>query len=73
MSEYLRSRDKGRGELGPLRLVKNDIVFGQFAPSDVGRMQEFGRRLIVRASGIFFTPIDPTRERFKFPVTPLPS
>lgn len=68
---------KAEGGLGPAaashRLIKNDIVFGRFAPSDVGSMQEFGRRLVIRANGlsIFFTLIDPTRERF--PVTPLPS
>ena len=68
---------KAEGGLGPAaashRLIKNDIVFGRFAPSDVGSMQEFGRRLVIRANGlsIFYTLIDPTRERF--PVTPLPS
>lgn len=68
---------KAEGGLGPAaashRLIKNDIIFGRFAPSDVGSMHEFGRRLVVRANGlgIFFTLIDPTRERF--PVTPLPS
>ncbi|KAH9906104.1 uncharacterized protein B0H18DRAFT_898949 [Fomitopsis serialis] len=68
---------KAEAGLGPaaaaLRLVKNDIVWGRFAPADIGRMQEFGRRLVVRANGlgIFFTLIEPTRERF--PVTPLPS
>ncbi|TFY54186.1 hypothetical protein EVJ58_g9005 [Rhodofomes roseus] len=54
------------------RLVKSDIAFGRFAPSDVGRVQEFGRGLIVRANGLDIFPlIDLTRERF--PVTPLPS
>ncbi|KAH9924008.1 uncharacterized protein B0H18DRAFT_1120090 [Fomitopsis serialis] len=68
---------KSEGGLGPaaaaLRLVKNDVIWGRFAPADIGHMQEFGRRLVVRANGlgIFFTLIDPTRERF--PVTPLPS
>ncbi|KAF9813949.1 hypothetical protein IEO21_05385 [Rhodonia placenta] len=63
--------------LGPaaaaLRLVKHDIVWGRFAPTDVGNLQWHARRLVTRANGmgIFFTLIEPTRERF--PVTPIPS
>ncbi|KZT00914.1 uncharacterized protein LAESUDRAFT_523085 [Laetiporus sulphureus 93-53] len=68
---------KAEGGLVPaaaaLRLVKHDILWGRFAPTDVGGLQEFIRRLVTRANGLgtFFTLIEPTRERF--PVTPLPS
>ncbi|CCM03488.1 uncharacterized protein FIBRA_05622 [Fibroporia radiculosa] len=56
---------------GALRLVKHDIIWGRFSPSDVGALQWFARRLVTRAHGlgVFFTLIDPTRERF--PVTPV--
>ncbi|KAI0917777.1 hypothetical protein AcV7_007101 [Taiwanofungus camphoratus] len=68
---------KSEGALAPagaaLRLVKHDIVWGRFAPTDIGALQFYARRLVTRANGmgIFFTLIEPTRERF--PVTPLPS
>ncbi|GBE78787.1 hypothetical protein SCP_0116800 [Sparassis crispa] len=68
---------KAEGGLAPasasLRLMKRDIVWGRFPPSEVGGLQWWVRRLVMRANGmgIFFTLIGPTRERF--PVTPLPS
>ncbi|OBZ78595.1 Uncharacterized protein C57A7.05 [Grifola frondosa] len=68
---------KSEGGLGPaaasLRLMKHDIVFGRFSPTDIGALQTWTRRLVTRANGmgIFFTLIEPTRE--KFPVTPVPS
>ncbi|KAL7286018.1 hypothetical protein ACG7TL_001135 [Trametes sanguinea] len=68
---------KSEGGLGQAaanaRLLKQDIVYGRFSPSKIGDFQPIVRRLVTRANGmdIFFTLIEPTRE--KFPVTPLPS
>ncbi|KAI0070007.1 hypothetical protein K474DRAFT_1609486 [Panus rudis PR-1116 ss-1] len=55
------------------RLLKRDIVWGRFAPANLAAMQGTLRRLVVRSNGmgVYFTLIDPTRE--KFPVTPVPS
>lgn len=55
------------------RLLKADFIYGRFAPSDFHEIHNLVRRLVVRSNGmtIFFTLIDPTRE--KFPVTPAPS
>lgn len=56
-----------------LRLLNRDIVWGRFSPSDVSMLQWSMRRIVTRAEGmnIYFTLIDPTRERF--PVTPAPT
>ncbi|KAI9062294.1 hypothetical protein FKP32DRAFT_1677443 [Trametes sanguinea] len=68
---------KSEGGLGQAaanaRLLKQDVVFGRFSPATIGDFQPIVRRLVTRANGmdIFFTLIEPTRE--KFPVTPLPS
>ncbi|KAH9933951.1 uncharacterized protein BXZ73DRAFT_45967 [Epithele typhae] len=68
---------KSEGGLGAAgaaaRLIGQDIVFSRFSPSSIARFQPQIRRLVTRANGldIFFTLIDPTRERF--PVTPGPS
>ncbi|KAI0641257.1 hypothetical protein C8Q79DRAFT_919931 [Trametes meyenii] len=68
---------KSEGGLGQAavnsRLLKQDIVYGRFSPTKIGEFQPIVRRLVTRANGmdIFFTLIEPTRERF--PVTPLPS
>ncbi|KAK7688323.1 hypothetical protein QCA50_008695 [Cerrena zonata] len=55
------------------RLLKLDIVWGRFAPADLAALQWWLRRLVTRSNGmgIYFSLIDPTRERF--PVTPAPS
>lgn len=55
------------------RLLKADVIYNRFAPSDFAEIHQLARRLVVRANGmtVFFTLIDPTRE--KFPVTPAPS
>lgn len=69
--------NKSDGALTPsaaaLHLLKHDIVWGRFAPTDIGGFQWWVRRLVTRANGmgIFFTLIEPTRERF--PITPVPS
>ncbi|RPD56328.1 hypothetical protein L226DRAFT_538461 [Lentinus tigrinus ALCF2SS1-7] len=68
---------KSEGGLGQAaatsRLLKQDIVYGRFSPTRIGEFQQCIRRLVTRANGmdIFFTLIEPTRERF--PVTPMPS
>ncbi|KAI0353282.1 hypothetical protein OH77DRAFT_1407363 [Trametes cingulata] len=68
---------KSEGGLGQAaanaRLLKQDIVYGRFSPTNIGEFQPIVRRLVTRANGmdIFFTLIEPTRE--KFPVTPVPS
>lgn len=55
------------------RLLKRDIVWGRFAPTDLADFEYLLRRLVMRSNGlgVYFTLIDPTRERF--PVTPAPS
>jgi hypothetical protein len=55
------------------RLLKTDIIYGRFAPSDFGELHKLTRRLVVRSNGmtVYFTLLDPTRE--KFPVTTTPS
>lgn len=69
--------NKSEGALAPsavwLRLLPRDIVWGRFSPSDVASIQYWVRRIVTRAEGmnIYFTLIDPTRE--KFPVTPAPT
>ncbi|OCH87285.1 hypothetical protein OBBRIDRAFT_814199 [Obba rivulosa] len=69
--------NKSEGALTPsaaaLHLLKHDIVWGRFAPADIGGFQWWVRRLVMRANGmnIFFTLVEPTRERF--PITPVPS
>ncbi|KAI0820568.1 hypothetical protein BC628DRAFT_1330069 [Trametes gibbosa] len=68
---------KSEGGLGQaaatVRLLKQDIVYGRFSPTNIGQFQPIVRRLVTRANGmdIFFTLIEPTRERF--PITPIPS
>lgn len=55
-----------------LYLLKRDIVWSRFSPSDFAKLHEYARRLVVRATGMcaYFGAIDPTRERF--PTTPGP-
>ncbi|KAG1779986.1 hypothetical protein EV702DRAFT_1083943 [Suillus placidus] len=55
------------------RLLKVDIVYARFAPTDYDELHAIMRKLMVRAHGmsVYYTLIDPTRERF--PVTPAAS
>jgi len=55
------------------RLQKLDVIYSRFAPSDYSQLHTLARQLIVKASGmsLYYTLIDPTRERF--PITPVPS
>ncbi|KAJ6463830.1 hypothetical protein C8R47DRAFT_1156945 [Mycena vitilis] len=55
------------------RLLKSDLVFSRFQPTDFIALQTVAKRMAVRANGMgrYFTLLDPMRE--KFPVTPGPS
>lgn len=55
------------------RLLKIDIVYARFAPTDYNELHAIMRKLMVRVHGmsVYYTLIDPTRERF--PVTPAAS
>ncbi|KAI0653782.1 hypothetical protein C8Q70DRAFT_927041 [Cubamyces menziesii] len=71
---FLNSSEGGLGQAAAnVRLLKQDVVFGRFSPTKIGEFQPIIRRLVTRANGmdIFFTLIEPTRE--KFPMTPIPS
>ncbi|KAH8091403.1 hypothetical protein BXZ70DRAFT_909843 [Cristinia sonorae] len=61
------------GTSATYRLLKRDILWGRFSPSDIGSLQDLLRPLVVRTNGLgtYFYLIDPTRE--KFPMTPMPS
>ncbi|KAJ3877319.1 hypothetical protein F5051DRAFT_408806 [Lentinula edodes] len=56
--------------LGPLaqaaRLLPSEVVYSRYSPRDWRPLQDLARRVAVRANGmsIYFTLIDPTRERF---------
>lgn len=69
--------DKAEGVLGQLaaacRLLKLDVIYCRIAPTDYGEMHQLARRLVIVANGlgVYYTLIDPTRERF--PVTPAQS
>ncbi|KAI0638721.1 hypothetical protein C8Q77DRAFT_1044286 [Trametes polyzona] len=72
--DTLGKSERGLGQAAAnVRLLKQDIVYGRFSPTKIGDFQPIVRRLVTRANGmdIFFTLIEPTRE--KFPVTPVPS
>lgn len=55
------------------RLLNVDIVYARFAPTDYEQLHMIVRKLMVRVHGmgVYYTLIDPTRERF--PVTPVAS
>ncbi|KAI0344331.1 hypothetical protein BDW22DRAFT_1355705 [Trametopsis cervina] len=55
------------------RLLQRDVIWGRFAPADIGSLQWWVRRIVTRADGmnVYFGLIDPTRE--KWPQTPAPS
>ncbi|KAG1767104.1 hypothetical protein EDD22DRAFT_876477 [Suillus occidentalis] len=55
------------------RLLNVDIVYARFAPTDYEQLHTIVRKLMVRVHGmgVYYTLIDPTRERF--PVTPAAS
>ncbi|KAG9311166.1 hypothetical protein JVU11DRAFT_8233 [Chiua virens] len=67
---------KAEGALAMLasaaRLQRLDIIYSRLAPTDYMQLHTLTRQLIVRAGGmnVYYTLIDPTRERFPF--TPLP-
>jgi hypothetical protein len=69
--------NKAEGALPTLaaaaRLLKIDLVYARFAPTDYAELHRIVRKLTVRADGmgVYYTLIDPTRERF--PVTPAAS
>ncbi|KAJ7709612.1 hypothetical protein B0H17DRAFT_915317 [Mycena rosella] len=52
------------------RLLKSDLIYSRFAPTDFTELQTVTKRMAVRANGmsIYFTLVDPMRERF--PSTP---
>lgn len=59
--------------LSAAHLKKFDVIYSRFAPGDYSQIHSLARRLIVKARGmsVYYTLIDPTRERF--PITPIPS
>lgn len=69
--------DQAEGSLIDLaaaaRLLKSDIIYSRFAPSDFSELHKLMRQLVVRSNGmtVYFKMLDTTRERF--PVTPAPS
>ncbi|KAG7440516.1 uncharacterized protein BT62DRAFT_910398 [Guyanagaster necrorhizus] len=69
--------NQAEGGLIPLavsaRLLPSDLIYARFAPTDFKALQAIARRMAVRANGltIYFSLIDPMRERF--PATPGPS
>lgn len=73
----IASTSQAEGALVPLgasyRLLKRDIAWGRFSPTDLGSLRQRLLKLPVRAHGlnVYWALIDPTRERF--PVTPAPS
>lgn len=76
-AEIVGSVAKSEAGLIPLaasaRLLKSDLVYSRFAPADFTELQTVAKRMAVRANGmsIYFTLVDPMRE--KFPFTPIPS
>ncbi|KAJ7744984.1 hypothetical protein DFH07DRAFT_20255 [Mycena maculata] len=68
---------KSEACLAPLaasaRLLKIDLVYSRFAPTDFIPLQDVAKRMAVRAHGmtVMFGLLEPIRE--KFPVTPGPS
>lgn len=68
-----RAESSLAGASAAYRLLKRDIVWGRFSPGDLADFEYWLRRLVTRSNGmgVYFTLIDPTRE--KFPVTPAPS
>lgn len=76
-ADIVSAVSQSEGALIPLsatgRLLESDLIWSRFSPSDFRPFQQISRRMATRANGmtIYFTLIDPTRE--KFPVTPAPS
>lgn len=54
-----------------LYLLKRDVVWCRFSPSDFAKLHDYARRMVIRAGGMcaYFGVIEPTRERF--PSTPV--
>ena len=69
--------NKAEGELTHLaaarRLLKLDIIYSRFSPTDYSEMHQLARHLVARANGmsVYYTLIDTMRERF--PGTPASS
>ncbi|KAL0959307.1 hypothetical protein HGRIS_014571 [Hohenbuehelia grisea] len=55
------------------RLLRSDLIYSRFAPSDWRDLQKTARRIAVRANGlnVYLGLVDPSKP--KFPVTPAPS
>ncbi|KAH7905721.1 hypothetical protein BJ138DRAFT_1130340 [Hygrophoropsis aurantiaca] len=76
-SKITASVNNAEAALGPIaaaaRLLKVDIIYSRYAPTDYSEIHKIARRLTVRANGmgVYYSLIDPTRERF--PVTPATS
>ena len=47
-------------------LLKRDVVWCRFSPSDFAKLHDYARRLVIRVNGMsaYFGVIEPTRERF---------
>jgi len=66
--------NKAEGELVHLttvhRLLRLDIIYSRIPPTEYNEIHQLARRMAVRANGmsVYYTLIDPTRERF--PGTP---
>lgn len=69
--------NKAEGELVQLttvhRLLRLDIIYSRIPPTEYSEIHQLARRMVVMANGmgVYYTLIDPTRERF--PGTPAPS
>ncbi|KAJ7632836.1 hypothetical protein FB45DRAFT_744966 [Roridomyces roridus] len=72
---------KSEASLAPLaasaRLLKGDLVYSRFAPTDLIALQDVAKRMAVRAHGmtLYYQIIEPGRERFPVstPATPAPA
>ncbi|KAG6862124.1 hypothetical protein C0995_005936 [Termitomyces sp. Mi166 len=55
------------------RLLRSDLIYGRYSPTDFVPFHHLARRAAVRANGmgVYFSLVDPTRP--KFPATPAPS
>lgn len=77
LASITASVNKSEGALVPLassaRLLRSDLIYSRFAPTDFSTLRKLARRLAVRGTGmpVYFALIDPGQE--KFPITPAPS
>ncbi|KAI6044608.1 hypothetical protein EDC04DRAFT_2561114 [Pisolithus marmoratus] len=69
--------DKAEGVLAQVaaarRFLRLDVIYCRIAPMDYNEMHRLAKRLVIVANGlgVYYTLIDPTRERF--PITPAQS